>query len=68
MAKQNTIRVLKHLVLAALIAAAVAFLQTVSTDGATIFGTEPYWPVIAAGLTLGVAELEAWEGRVEKSG
>lgn len=52
---------LKHLAIAAGAAGAVAFLQTLSVDGAQVFGTEPWWPVAAAAITLGVAELEKLE-------
>ena len=49
----------KHLVIGAAAAGGVAFIQTLEVDGAAIFGTEPWWPLAAAGAGFLIAELGA---------
>ena len=48
------IATIKHILESAGVAAGVVFLQQLEALGSADFGTEPWWPIIAAVLTFGI--------------
>ena len=57
---------LQAILLAAAAAAGIAFLGEIGTEGAALYGDEPWWMIIAAAITFAVTELKALEASEEK--